>query len=512
MSKTNSNSKKYIKTYLWQGIALVLRFLSLFIVVPFLSSEPKIYGIYSVCISVLIFLNYADLGFLVSSIKYATESYANGNRKEEMKYIGFGTFVLLTFSLIISGIFLYYSFYPQRIVEGLDTAELKRISSSLMLILAIFTPLIVLQRTVTIIFNIRMQGYINKIISIVSSVITIASTFFFFSEGKYYIIEYFLFFQTMNFLSTIVMFYLANRNYNYDIIKLFSEIRFNKEIFNKSKKLAYSSFIAMISWVFFYELDKVAIGRFIGVDKVAIFSISIIFATLFRSIFSIVFNPFNVRANYYVGNNDEVGLKNFIKNILILTAPLTVLPAVGIAVVSESLIISWVGEDYRESIAMARVFALLFCFSFVTYSASAYIVSKEKVKEMYYMSISMPIIYWVGVYLGYQYFDMIAFPIFKFFTILISVGYYILFLMKNLSLPLSFFIKRIFLKLSLPLATLILLLSFFGKFMPLEKSKLNFIIVISTTGFVILLSLLIQYFTSKDIRKIVLSIYKDLSK
>lgn len=512
MKVNTSNSKNYIKTYIWQGLALCLRFLSLFIVVPFLSSEPKIYGIYAVCISVLIFLNYADLGFLISSIKYATESFAKGNRKDEMKFIGFGSFVLLLFGFLISIIFLFYSIYPFKLVDGLDTPELKHIASSLMLILSIFTPLIVLQRMVSIIFNIRLHGYVNKIVSIVFSIIAIISTFYFFSNGKYLIVEYFLFFHSLNFISTIIMFVIAKKRYDYDIVALFKCIKFDKKIFSKSKKLAYSSLFTMISWVCFYEIDQVVIGKFIGVEKVALFAIAIMFATLFRSIFSIIFTPFNVRANYFVGNNDDDGLKEFIKRVLILTAPITILPTVALSIVSEPLILSWVGASYKESIVMSRIFALLFTFSFITYSASAYIISKEKIKEMYYISISLPIIYWLGVYISYPYFNINAFPIFKLTAIIISVIYYIFLLKKDINFTWSFFLKDVLGGLFFPLVALFVILGFALKYLPIEKSKFNFLVVAGFTGCVILFSFIIQFFASKKLRKLVLIIIKDIKK
>ncbi|MFA4979141.1 MAG: hypothetical protein WC589_16620, partial [Sphingobacterium sp.] len=53
----------YIKIYLWQGVSVVLNFLSMFVVIPFLSSNPQLYGVYTICISTSIFLAYADLGF-----------------------------------------------------------------------------------------------------------------------------------------------------------------------------------------------------------------------------------------------------------------------------------------------------------------------------------------------------------------------------------------------------------------------------------------------------------------
>ena len=69
----------------------------MFIVIPYLTSEPEIYGIYTVCISVSIFLAYADLGFLSAGQKYAAEYFAKGKRQEEIKVIGFTTFILLVF-------------------------------------------------------------------------------------------------------------------------------------------------------------------------------------------------------------------------------------------------------------------------------------------------------------------------------------------------------------------------------------------------------------------------------
>ena len=58
-----SHNKKSFKIYIWKGASLVLRFLTLFSVTPFLAREPEIYGIYAVCTSITLFLNYADFGF-----------------------------------------------------------------------------------------------------------------------------------------------------------------------------------------------------------------------------------------------------------------------------------------------------------------------------------------------------------------------------------------------------------------------------------------------------------------
>lgn len=510
MTNNSPNSKNYIKIYFWQGISLCLRFLTLLIVIPFLSSEPKIYGVYAVCFSILIFLNYADLGFLKSSTKYAAESYTKGKRYEEIKFIGFGFFILLVFSILISLTFLFYSRYPDRLVDGIDTENLNYIASSLLLILSIFTPLIIIQRIAQIIFDIRMHGYIAKIVSIISSVCIILSTFYFFSGDRYLIVEYFLFSQSVNFISTIVVLLIAKRKYDYDLIALFKSVRFDKEVYNKTKGLAFSSLFATISWVLFYELDQIVIGRFINIDKVAIFAISMMFAVLFRSVYGIIFTPFNVRANYYIGNNDELGLKIFIKKILLITAPLTILPTVAISIVSKPLILTWVGNSYQESILMSKIFALLFTMSFITYSANMYLVAKEKLKDIYFISILMPIIYWLGVYFSFSFFKMNAFAIFKLISISVSVIYYVLILKKELDFSWSFLFNGVFSRLLLPLFVLISVLEINLYFLPTEKSTSNFLIVVSITGISVGISFIVQYFNSKDTRELIRVIIKDL--
>ncbi len=69
-----SYKKNYIKIYFWQSLSFVLNFVALFIVTPLISNNSEVFGIYSVCVSFGIFLQYADLGFLNAGKKYASEA------------------------------------------------------------------------------------------------------------------------------------------------------------------------------------------------------------------------------------------------------------------------------------------------------------------------------------------------------------------------------------------------------------------------------------------------------
>lgn len=83
----------YVKIYFWQGISVLLNLFAMFIVIPRISNNPSIYGIYIVCISANIFLTYADLGFVGAGYKYASECFARKDFKEEMKIVGFVGFI-----------------------------------------------------------------------------------------------------------------------------------------------------------------------------------------------------------------------------------------------------------------------------------------------------------------------------------------------------------------------------------------------------------------------------------
>ena len=173
-----SYTKKYLYTYFWQGISVILNLCSLLIVIPLISENKFIYGIYSICVSFSIFLNYADLGFVSAAVKYAGELYAQ-NKREEIKFYGFSTFILIIFISLIVLTFIYFSYNPQILIKDIVKSNHLELASSLLLIQALFSYNVVLQKYTASVFQVRIEQYIFQRLSIVGNIIKISSVFYF---------------------------------------------------------------------------------------------------------------------------------------------------------------------------------------------------------------------------------------------------------------------------------------------------------------------------------------------
>lgn len=497
------NTKKYASIYIWQGLAFFLKIVSMFIVVPFLTKDPSTYGIYSICISVTIFLGYADLGFLRSGQKFASECYILNDREGEMKYIGFGFFILIFVGVIFTIIFTLLSLSPELIIKDNLTEANRSVSSKLFFLLAFFTPFNLIMRLVSIIFEIRLENYLCQRISLVGSLLIISSVLYFFRNNSYEIVNYFAFMQVVNLGVILVCIVIAKKRYEYDFLRLISFVKYDNIIYNSTKKLAYSSVYLMLSWILFYEFDSIAIGKILGLQYVAYFSVAFVIPNFFRNIFSIIFSPFTIRANYFIANLDESGLETFIVQVLTITAPIILFSTINIAFFSSHFITCWVGENFKSSIHLAIIFSLFFSFSFISFTVGLLLTAKLRVKEMNMISTIQPLLYWAGIMITIDRIGLLSFAYFKLFAILAGEFYYFTILSKYLNRSIYSTFILIFRPIFFPLIILIILSVSAIWILPLEKSKVNLLIILLTSSGIILISCLVVYFNSVFLKKIV---------
>lgn len=496
-----SYTSNYIKIYFWQGVSLVLNFLSLFIVVPYLTSNPAIYGVYTVCISISIFLTYADLGFIGAGQKYAAEYFTRNEREEEMKVIGFVNFILLVFLVLFSLFFLFLSFYPELLLKDLISGNEKIVASELLLILSLSTPVIMIQRLLQMIFGIRLEDFIVQRTNVLANLLKILSVLWFFRNGEYDIVGYFLFVQIVNLMAALLSLLIAQKRYNYNFGELIRSIQFNKEVFNKTKSLAFTSLYLTFTWILYYELDPAIIGKLFGAGKVAIFAIGLTILSFFRTIFGMLFSPFNIRFNHFIGNNDEAGLKIFYFKIASNLAPLVILPILTLVLLARPLILSWVGENYEESVNISQLLMLCNLFAFITYPTSFLLMAKERIKELYLINTIIPIVYWIGIVSTYSIIGLKSFAIFKLLSFVFSIGFSFVIMLKYFKMSTMLLMKMILRPLLLPILFIIISSFFMVDFLPSTQSKFNLLIVLLFTILLILSSFLIVFFSSKSVRR-----------
>lgn len=497
----NSYTKNYLKIYFWQGISLILNFFSMFIVIPYLTADPNIYGIYTVCLSISIFLSYADLGFLSAGQKYAAEYYIREEKKEEIKVIGFTSLILLSFLMILSVLFTYLSFNPTLVVKNLVSGTGSSVASSLLLILALFTPVTLLQRISQMIFSIRIEDFIVQRSNIVASILKIISVLWFFRQGNYNIVGYFLFTQIVNLIAVLVTLVIARLRYNYDFKALFCALHFDVKVYNKIKKVAFTSLFVTISWIVYYELDPLVISKVLGANQVAIYAIGLTVLSFFRSILGIMFSPFNARFNYFVGNNDEEGLKLFFLQIVTTFAPFVVLPIVALTILSKPLVLSWVGKDYMESVVITQFLVCCNLFAFITYPAGILLLAKERVKDMFKINLLIPAVYWLGIAGMFPLLGLKSFAVFKLIAFFLSAISYYFLIFRYLNINFSKMFSIIFMPLFLPVTFLIFLGLIAVDYLPIDKTKLNLLTVAVTTGVLIFISFVVLYLSSKKWRE-----------
>lgn len=507
-----SYTSNYLKIYLWQAISLILNFISLFIVIPYLTNQPSIYGIYTVCISVSIFLAYADFGFMAAGQKYAAEFFAKGDIKQEVSIIGFTCFILVIFLTLFSGIFIYLSLNPSFLIKSLTTEREISIASSLLLILALFTPVTFLQRLLQLVFGIRLEDYIIQRTNIFANIIKISSIFWFFKHGQYNVVGYFLFIQVVNLLGCLFTIFIAKKRYQYSFRAVLYAMHFNKIAFAKTKDLAFASLYLTLAWILYYELDTTVISKYLGAERVAIYAIGLTLLTFFRSIFGILFSPFSARFNHFIGIRDLSGLKTFYLHITKVATPIVIIPTLTIALLAKPIILSWVGPHYIESITIARYLILCNLLAFIGYPVGMLLIAQEQIKKMYFIYTLIPILFWGGVIFTYPFLGLKAFAIFKCVAFGISAVTCFFIILDFLEMKVLALLKMIVNPVIIPIMFLTITSLLIKDYLPHDKSKINFLLVLGAAGIIISLAFLVQYLVSSDLKKMTKSLLVSLKK
>ena len=486
-------TKNYLYIYSTQVLSMLLGMLSLFIVTPFLSSNKELYGIYAICSSLTLFYNYADIGFLGAGQKFASEAYIREEQKRELKILGFSGMIFLLFLLILSAIILIIAINPSILIKDISEENVP-MARSLLLILALSSPIVCFQRIGQMLYSVRLSDYYYQLMQLVGSLLKILSVFLFFSDGHYNIIGYYLTYQLISAFIVVLAFVFLYSKYSISFLSVLKHFRLRRSEYLQLKDLAFASLFGTICWVLYYELDNVFISRLIGAEAVAIYAVAFSILTIFRNIFGSLFNPYQTRFNYFVGLWDYKGLYSFVKTIIEFFIPICLIPIIIMSIVSEPFVYSWVGSGYQESIPV--LICLLFCnvLAFISYPSGLFITALQKTKHLYFINGIIVLVFWIGVLISYKQLGVVSFALMKAIGMILSAIYGFVIVFHIMKEPILKFVTRLTYVYFVPVACCVSFSILAKPYMRIEKGSSDLLVnicIIVLLGMLSFLSVLV---------------------
>ncbi|QIH39493.1 oligosaccharide flippase family protein [Flavobacterium sp. Sr18] len=437
-----SYNSNYLKIYFWKTFRIITGILSMTIVIPLISGNTNIYGIYVLCISITSFLQYTDLGFLSAGQKYAAEYFALNDLKNEIKMLSFVHFIMLIFLILCVLVILFFSFYPHVIIPDLNENS-RSVASSLFFILAVTSPFILLQRYAQSVFSIRIQDDIYQQIDIAVNVLKIGCIWFFYKNNTVDIVNYFILIQGLNLLTVLISFAVIRRMYRYDFKLVFKSFCFDQAIYNKTKRLAAATMISTLSWIVFFQIDSFIISKHFGITSVAIYAIPYFLLTFISNLYNTIYYPFLFRFNHFIVSKNDDRLYEFISKIFEFSFPIFLLPITVLILLMKPLIIGWVGFGYDDSILVGQVLIASVFFLYITMPYNYLLLSLEKTRILNVNSLILPLVFIALLFLLKKEFSLLAIAIAKTSAFIISALYlYLSYKVKGFNL-FNFILKRI---------------------------------------------------------------------
>ena len=475
------------------------------VVVPKLSDNIDLFAVYSVCLSISVYLSYADLGFISAGQKFAAEAFTRDEFFDELSLTGFSIFILIMMFIPFSLVALLLAGNPEILLNNLSLDN-RRVASSLLLIVGLLLPVqITLERTATFILCIRLKDFIALRVNIVVNLVKICSVFFFFSTDKYMLTQYYFFITLISIVGSLLTLLIIKVILNYDFLLLVKNIKFQSGAFNQAGKLALSSFILTISFVFYFQLDSILIVKFIGLEAVAFFAVGFTLLTFLKAIINVVYSPFSVRLNHQAANGEDYGLT--IQKILVFTLPAYLIGTTVMIIIAKYLIPFWVGIEYQSSVRIAELLFLSLLFNWINAPASYFYSTALKYRYLYFLAALVPIIFIVFLLSTYENLGVDAFAWAK-----LVVGGCIS-IVAGFSLRAIIDAKEIFIQSLVPLSVVLfsiayLLPNYLQELFPeVDKSGQNLSLLLAIALGVILVSYSVVIFSNSDKRKYLLLLF-----
>jgi O-antigen/teichoic acid export membrane protein len=498
----NSFNKKLLLIYTTKFFGILTGFLSILLVVPRLTSNPTIYGVYTICTSLGLFFSYADFGFLAACQKYAAEYYFKKELKQEMKIIAFALFILATFISLIIFFLVFVAFNPSLIIKTTNLYDLK-VASQLIFILIAFAPVIIIQKLNVLVFSIRIEDYIYQSIDVVFNIIKIGIISLFVTSANYEIVGYYVSIQTLTLLSTLIAVAIIKYRYHYQFFFFLKQFRFSKEVYIKTKDLAFSSLLLTIAWILYFEMDTIILSKFYGVQTVAIYAVAVVFLNFLRTFYNTLYSPYSAYFYRFTVDDDIHGLNNAFSSLIKWSFPLIVIPSLVLILNMKTIIQLWVGPSYQKSILISQMFVFTIALTAICIPISFYFIANAFNKTLRFLALLLPFVFYSSLFL-YDYFGFkeVSLASSTLTTIIVNTFFFIGIMAKKTTLKIMPLLFSVMIKCTMPVViALILYLLIPRMHLNPTNTSYSYIQFCSTFLCTVAIPLFVYYFIEESTRK-----------
>jgi len=327
----------------FQILSVCASFASIFVVVPFLISDPESYAIYAFSLSLCFFLTYGDFGFCRAAQKYCAEEFGRGCLDKELEYAGFLVAILGAISLSFAGLMSIAVYSPELLLPQLSPIN-SNLASSLFLILAIFMPIqVLLQRFVTLIMSSRLKEYYALRHDLVANILKIAIVPLFDSSDGFLLEYYFMTTILLSIISASVSVWVIKFVLDFPVMSILKYVRFSHNAYAKMGSLASSTFFGTLLFILVYELDLIILSRFYSLEAVGAYAIAFTLVNFIRRLSSIIYSPLISLMNRFYGQGEKELVKKGFDLILKLSVPLFMVLIMVLFTGADQLIFLWLG-------------------------------------------------------------------------------------------------------------------------------------------------------------------------
>ena len=459
-----------------------------FIAIPSLSETPEILAIYSIVISLSFFFRYADFGLVAGGKKYAAENVTSKNIFLQLKFLGNSFSVTFLISTLISIVLIFLSLNPEILISSLKTEkQFSNVASDLIRILSIVCLLQVIINFVLCLFEINLKKYYCNSVSSVLALVSIGIFFIVDKDKIDWIVIYFLSIKLLDLVYLFVLIFLTKKVFGLSSIELFRNFKPSKDLLKKTYKLSLTTLITSFLAMIFYEMDSIFLAKTTNLKKISFYSIAALGPFFIKSIFSVLFSPFNSIFNYF--RNNENKYRSYFEKVVIFFFPLTFAGIIAISLYSEQIIFSYVGICYSDSIKPFIMLCLAWSFSFLIYPTGIYLFSMEFNRRVIFCSMIPPLLFWSSNFYDLYINDYLSIEKFCFNKMLANLSIlpiYIFYLIKDKFIN-FLLLKKLFKSLIFSLTILFLTFHPLNVFLNNKKDNFGLILNLILVGTLIIL-------------------------